>query len=302
MLDQLLGRAELKERIADLEDEKRHLERQLEAEQERRSEAATARQEAEQRVNRLEDRIEELEDRVERTESDEAGLEFRGVETVRGDRLAEVLSRLESVETDPEGALTAMVGDGDAGLPDEVEDAFGDRAGLVARARPCLAVTDDAGLVSAALVPPVAPDTFAEWSDGFRIDREWFLPTGEFALALVRSDLFAVGTYDGRDRVAFEGFESDVKGDHSKGGFSQGRFERRRDAQIDEHLEKCEAAIDAALAESSADRLFVVGQRTLLGEFEDRADATSAVDATGDPEDALSDAFREFWTARLHRI
>ncbi|UPW02370.1 hypothetical protein M0R88_03130 [Halorussus gelatinilyticus] len=302
MLDELLGRAELKERIADLEDDKRHLERQLEAEQERRSEAATARQEAEQRVNRLEDRIAELEDRVERTESGGSDLDFRGVETVRGDRLAEILSRLESVETDPEGALTAMVGDGDRGLPAEVEAAFGDHAALVGRARPCLATADDAGLVSAALVPPVTPDPFAEWSDGFRIDREWFLPTGRFALALVRSDVFAVGTYEGRERVAFEGFESDVKGDHSKGGFSQGRFERRRDAQIDEHLEKCEAAIDEAVAERSADRLFVVGQRTLLGEFEERADATSAVDATGKPKEALDDAFHEFWTTRLYRI
>ncbi|MFC4447755.1 Vms1/Ankzf1 family peptidyl-tRNA hydrolase [Halorussus aquaticus] len=318
MLDELLGRAALKDRIADLEDEKRHLERQLEAEEERRAEAATARQEAEQRVNQLEDRVTELEDRVERTESGDGGadLDFRGVggprrsaaesaspgvETVRGDRLAEVLSRLESVETDSEGALTAMV-EGDGDLPEEVETAFGDHAALVGRAAPCLAVTDDAGLVSAALAPPVAPDPFAEWSDGFRLDREWFLPTGTFALALVRSDLFALGTYEGRERRDFEGFESDVKSDHSKGGFSQGRFERRRDAQIDEHLDECEAAIEAVLADSAADRLYVVGQRTLLGEFEERADATRAVDATGDPRDALDDAFREFWTTRLHRI
>ncbi|WP_435175815.1 Vms1/Ankzf1 family peptidyl-tRNA hydrolase [Halorussus sp. AFM4] len=302
MLDELLGRAELKERIADLEEDKRHLERQLEAEEERRAEAATARQEAEERVNRLEDRIAELEDRVERTEGGaDAGLDFRGAESVRGDRLADVLDRLDSVETGPEAALTAMVGEG-GDLPDPVEDAFGDRAALVDRARPCLAVTDDAGLVSAALAPPVAPDPFAEWAEGFRLDREWFLPTGGFALALVRSDLFALGVYDGRDRVAFEGFESDVKGDHSKGGFSQGRFERRRDAQIDEHLEKCEAAVDDVLADEGVDRLFVAGQRTLLGEFDDRADATRPVDATGEPEAALDDAFREFWTTRLYLI
>lgn len=301
MLDELLGRATLKERIADLEEEKRHLERQLEAEEERRSEAATARQEAEQRVNQLEDRITELEDRVERTESDDADLDFRAAETVRGDRLAEVLSRLESVETDPEGALTAMVAD-EGDLPEPVESSFGDHAALVGRARPCLAVTDDAGLVSAALAPPVAPDPFTEWADGFGLDREWFLPTGEFALALVRSDVFALGTYEGRQRRNFEGFESDVKSDHSKGGFSQGRFERRRDAQIEEHLEKCERAIDDALAESDADRLYVVGQRTLLGEFEDRADTTRPVDATGKPREALDDAFHEFWATRLYRI
>lgn len=304
MLDELLGRAELKERIDDLEDEKHHLERQLAAEEERRAEAATARQEAEERVNQLEDRITELEDRVERTEGDESGesaLDFRGVETVGGDQLAELLDRLDSFTTEPEGALTAMVGESDD-LPKSVEEAFGDHATLVERARPCLAVTDDAGLVSAALAPPVAPDPFAEWADGFRLNREWFLPTDSFALAVVRSDLFALGTYDGRERLDFEGFESDVKSDHSKGGFSQGRFERRRDAQIDEHLEKCEETIDEVLAGDGPDRLFVVGQRTLLGEFEERAEATRPVDATGEPEAALNDAFREFWTTRLYRV
>ncbi|WP_162224535.1 Vms1/Ankzf1 family peptidyl-tRNA hydrolase [Halorussus amylolyticus] len=300
MLDELLGRADLKARIDELEEENRHLERRAAAEEERRAEAATARQEAEERVNRLEDRIAELEDRVGRhdaDDADDADLDFRGVETVSGDRLAAILDRLDSVETEPEAALTAMVDD-DRRLPEAVEDAFGGHASLVGRAAPCLAVADDAGLVSAALAPPVAPDTFTEWADGFRLDREWFLPTGRFALALVRSDVFALGTYEGRERVDFEGFESDVKSDHSKGGFSQGRFERRRDAQIDDHLEKCEAAISAA----DADRVFVVGERTLLGEFEDRAVATAAVDATGKPEAALGDAFREFWTTRLYRI
>lgn len=302
MLDQLLGRAELKERIDDLQEDKRHLERQLDAEQERRSEAATARQEAEQRVNRLEDRIAQLEDRVERTASDgdDAAREFRGVETLRGDRLEAVLDRLDSISTGSEAALTAMVGDDDRDLPEAVTEAFGDRAVLVDRAAPCLAVTDDAGLVSAALAPPVAPDPFVAWDDGFELDREWFLPTGTFALAVVRSDLFALGTYEGRERVDFEGFDSDVKADHSKGGFSQGRFERRRDAQIDEHLDRCEDAIEDALGE--VDRLYVTGEATLLGEFADRADATRAVDATGDPEDALADAFRSFWTTRLYRI
>ncbi|WP_158055748.1 Vms1/Ankzf1 family peptidyl-tRNA hydrolase [Halorussus halophilus] len=299
MLDALLGRAELKERIEALQEEKRHLERQLDAEQERRSEAATARQEAEQRVNRLEDRIAELEDRVERHERDESDLDFRGVETVRGDRLAAILNRLDSVETGPEGALTTMV-DAEGGVPDEVTKAFGDHSPLVGRAAPCVALADDAGLVSAALVPRVAPDPFVSWSDGFELDRSWFLPTGTSALALVRSDLFALGVYDGAEREQFEGFESDVKGDHSKGGFSQGRFERRRDAQIEEHLEKCEDAI--AEVTDEVERLFVVGEGTLLGEFEDDALVTKSVDATGKPKDALEDAFREFWTTRLYRI
>jgi peptide subunit release factor 1 (eRF1) len=293
MLDELLGRASLKERIADLEAERDSLAEQLEAESERRSDAATARQEAEREVNRLEDRVAELEDRVERLQDEDGDLDVRAVEACRGGRLAEVLDRLTSVETEPEGALTAVL---DEEVPDAVREAFGGRAPLVERATPCVALTDDAGVVSAGLTAPTGPEPRVEWGDRFDLDRSWFEPSGEYALALVRSDLFALGEYDGRERLDVEGFESDVKGDHSKGGFSQGRFERRRDAQIEEHLDRCREA----LTDRDAERLYVVGEDTLLGEFD--ADATAAVDATGKPEEALEDAFQQFWTVRLYAL
>jgi len=57
MIDRLLGRAGLKERIEELEEEKRHLERRAEAEEQRRSDAVADRQRAEERVNELEHRI-----------------------------------------------------------------------------------------------------------------------------------------------------------------------------------------------------------------------------------------------------
>lgn len=295
MLDELLGKAALRERIDELQDERDSLQAQLEGESERRREAVRDRQVAERRVNRLQDRIAELEGRVERLQGDELAVDFRGVESLRGGRLSAVLDRLESVEAGPEGALTAVV---DEDVPSPVRDAFGDHAQLLSRAAPCVALTDDAGVVATALSSPMDLDPRVEWSDGFTFEREWFEPAGEFALALVRSDLFAYGSYRGRERVDFEGFESDVKADHSKGGYSQARFERRRDDQIDEHLERARAV----LTERDPERLYVVGERTVLREVSRLADATAAVDATGNPADALADAFEQFWTVRLYRI
>ncbi|MFB6132227.1 MAG: Vms1/Ankzf1 family peptidyl-tRNA hydrolase [Halanaeroarchaeum sp.] len=292
MLDRLLGRASLKERIAELEAERDDLEAQLHAESDRRSEAARKRQEAEARINRLEDRIAELEDRVERAESTEEERSVRGEEILRDGRLDDVLGRLESVRTDPGAALTAMVDDG---IPDAVREAFGDRAPLVEQAAPAIVYADDAHLVSAALRPPVAPDPFVHWGARFRVERGWFEPTGEYALALVRADRFAMGEYRGRERLSFTGFESDVKGGHSKGGFSQARFERRRDAQVDEHLEDVRAALESR----DADELYLLGESTLLPGFEDLATVTRPTDATGKPEAALEAAFDDFWSARL---
>ncbi|MDZ7745385.1 MAG: Vms1/Ankzf1 family peptidyl-tRNA hydrolase [Halobacteriales archaeon] len=293
MLDDLLGRTKLKERIADLEEQVHHLERERDAESERRSDAVAAKQEAERELNRLRDRIADLEGRV--GDAGDERREFRRTETLTGDRRDEVLARLRSVETGPEGALTAVVTN-EHDLPEPVREQFGDRAPLVARAAPCVVYADDADLVSVALRPALLPEERAEWTDSFDVEASWFRPTGRFAFALVRSDIFALGVYEGAERVSLTGFTTDVKSDHSKGGFSQGRFERIRDGQIRDHVSRCREAID----EADTDRVYVAGESTLLGEFD--ADATASVDATGDPETALDSAVRDFWSAQLFAL
>jgi peptide subunit release factor 1 (eRF1) len=297
MLDDLLGRATLKERISELEAENDSLRERLEAESGRRADAVSDRQAAEERVNRLEDRVTELEDRVERAGDDDDAVSFRGVDFLRGPRREEVLDRLRSVETGPEGALPAMV---DYDVPAAVREALGDRSPLVARAAPCLVVADDAGLLVALVDPPLAPDAFVEWGDRFRLDDAWFRPTGRLAFGLLRSDLFALGVYEDGERVELETVESEVMGNHSKGGFSQARFERRRDEQIRTHLD----AAREVLADRTPETLVLVGERTVLDDFEpaERADVVATVDATGDPEAALDDAFDDFWTTRLYRL
>ena len=298
MLDELLGRAALKERIETLEAEKQSLEEQLEAEQRRRKEAVTDRQDAERRVNELEDRITQLEDRVERLQGEEHTLDYRRREEISGVRLSRILDRLESIDSGPESVLTAVLTDGRE-IPQPVREAFGERATLVSRAAPCLAVADDAGLVSAAFDLPNSPEAFSTWSDGVELQRSWLEPTGEYTLALVRSDLFAMGVYEGVEQTAFHGFDSDLKSKHSKGGFSQSRFERIREGQIDSHLERCRAALEERPEDAP---LFVVGESSVLHEVSREADATAAVDATGEPEAALDSAFDSFWTVTLYGI
>jgi len=312
LLDRLLGRASLRERVEELEaelagvrEERDSLERQLEAESDRRADAVTARQEAAERVNRLEDRIAQLEGDLDR-ETEREELSFRGVERLGLDAAERVLDTLDGVAPGRERALTATVGvsdDGDGeGVPAAAREAFGDRAPLLSRAAPCVAVTDDDGLVSAALSPPVSPASRVTWSDGFELERSNYLPRGRYSLAVVRADVFAVGVYEGRERVTVEGFRSEVKGDHSKGGFSQARFERLRDEQIDAHLDRCRTA----LSEHAVEPLYLVGDRAAVDRLAETATptpaATDAVDATGDPETTLSAAFREFWTTRLYLV
>lgn len=307
MLDELFGRASLKERIDDLEDENERLRKRYEAESDRRAEAATARQDAEERINRLEDRIAQLEGELDRVNERDAGLDVRRRDRLRGDRLETILDRLASFQTGPEGALTVSVRDDGLSEPvrTQLADVLGDRVALVDDATPCLCCIDDAGLIALTLEPPVDAELAATWDDRFVLEREWFLPTGRHALALVRTDLFALGVFEGDERVDYQGFESDVKGNHSKGGFSQARFERIRDEQVDDHLERCRATLAAYErgGELTAVPLYLVGQRgvvdALVAESQLEPAATAAVDATGAPKPALEDAVRSFWTTEV---
>lgn len=299
MIDELLGRAELKDRIAELEEERDSLEAQLEAESDRRREAVRDRQAADERVNRLEDRITELEDRLERAETDDHDHRLRGESAVRPDRATDLLDRLASVETGPEGALTASVGET---VPEAVESAFGDRAGLLRRVAPAVVYTDDAGLVSAAIRPPLAPDPFCEWAEGFRTDHAWVRPTGRTLFALVRSDTFVAGVYEDDERVAFDRFTTDVTAEHDKGGFSQARFERRRDEEIADHVDRADDRLGDLRDDHTPDRTILVGERAVVDDLSDHADSVGPADATGDDEDALRAAFRDFWTTRVFLV
>ncbi len=302
MIDELLGRSELKARIETLESEREELQadnerlkEQLAAADRRRKDAIRERQQAQEECNRLEDRIAQLEGELDRRSDQEDVVSFRKTEQLQGAAVEEVLDRITTVQTGPEGLLTAAV---EKAPGPAVIDAFGDRAALVGRAAPCIAITDDRQLLSLALSPPVMPEAFVDWGDRPQLERSWFRPTGTFTLAVVRSDLFAMGVYRGDERVDYRGFTTDVMSDHSKGGFSQARFERRRDEQIKTHLERCQAALD----ERTTDRLYLVGEQTALDELAVDATVTDTVDATGAPKSALKTAFAEFWTTQLYLI
>lgn len=295
MLDELLGRAELKEDLAGAEAELERVERRLEAEQERRRDAVRDRQEAEELANSLEDRIAGLEGELERLKEDDSGPSFQRVEEFGLSRTSELLGRLRSYQTEEEAALTAGISDE---IPSSVTEVLGDRAALATRAAPCVVCADDLGIVRVALSPARDPGTFETWDDSFTLENEWFLPPERHTFALLRADRFAMGEFEGEERVDFRGFETEVMGKHSKGGFSQSRFERRRDEQIETHLDRCHEA----LADRSPVPLIVVGDRRMLSKLEVEATATATVDASGDPETALANAFRDYWRTRLYLL
>lgn len=293
MLDELLGKAELKNKISELQEERDQLQNQLEAAQQRRKEATRAKQEAEETINRLEDRITELEDRVQRAESQETTLSFRDQYELRGDQLEKVLDRLTSYNATDEELITTMIIDD---IPEIVRSRVGNRVELIRRATPCVVFLDNMSLIELTLTPARSPDTFVTQDNTFSFERSWFEPTGAYTFGLIRSDIFAVGRYEHGECKRIEGFNSNIDNKHSKGGFSQKRFERRREEQISDHLTEAKEL----LSSFKDDTVILVGHHQLLSNFD--VDTTATVDVTGDPKEALREAHNEFWTIKLRVI
>lgn len=292
-LDEILGRQPLKDRIATLEERLESLEGQLAGEQERRRTAVRDRQEAEERVNQLNDRIAGLEGELNRLRTPDDEETWRYVERIPHTEIDPLLLELESVCTDTESAFSACIHEE---VDETVKQVVADSWVLLDRVRPCLVFWDDYGLIRLAVDAPRLPDSFATWSDRFRIEREWVLPPESGSFAIARADLFGIGSYDESGLTYIDGFESDVMGRHAKGGFSQARFERRRREQIETHLDECREL----LASTAIEPLDLVGDRRIVSRLSDFAAHTSSVDATGAPESALREAFFEFWTSRIY--
>lgn len=272
----------------------------MEAENRRRADAVTEKQRAERRVNKLESKIHELEDRLER-ETEESRAEFRRVETLGGERLEGVLNLLESMESEGENLATAYVeAGGEPGL-----DLGGEEEALLRRVdsgRGYVVYVDDYGLLRVCLVPPLPVEKQSvEHSSRFEVDRSLFRPDGQHAVAAIRSDTYAAGVYDG-DRLAYSSVSSNVKGGHSKGGWSQGRFERRREEQIEGHVEEAVKEYQEMVGSYDPGLVAVVGERKVAKLFAEEvgADVTKAVDARGTGEEFLSDAYEKLWAARIY--
>ncbi len=137
---------------------------------------------------------------------------------------------------------------------------------------------------------------------GFRLDalRDLFDRPRRICVVLLRLGGFAVGIYENDVLVSSKVGSRFVKGRHSKGGSSQGRFARRRDEQARHLFRKtCEvlrAQIDAY--PHQLDHLLTGGDRRTLAAFEKDCPAMRDLEPirlrrvldVGDPKKATLDA------------
>jgi eRF1 domain 2. len=111
--------------------------------------------------------------------------------------------------------------------------------------------------------------------------------------------------YSDGERVAYSSLSSEVKSKHSKGGYSQGRFERARDEEVKKHVREAAEEFDAMVEGKDVEHVFVAGESRVVtrftGEMSVRVPiSTRSTDATGSGESFLRQGYETVESARLY--
>lgn len=276
----------LNSRIVELEVDIKTAQIQLEKREKLARDAVADRQEAESRLNqelvRMQTLTHELESfRVEASEK----LEFRGLETLSPAAMQTYLLKLVSFRApDPfsEELLTVYLPPGSHladVLPEKLRDRLPENTRFILEKLDSetglILFQDVHRMVSEAVAPPI-PIKGSVWhlKDSFETEAlEKGLDADYRMLVLL---LHAGESFVGfaPDRYSFESEElvrSSVKEKHTKGGFSQRRFERLREEDIAHHMGKIMEAINRVLeAQADIDYVIMSGDLQLMREVEKR--------------------------------
>lgn len=273
----------LSSRVAELELNLQNTKNQLEKKEALARQAVSDRQEAETRLNqelvRTQTLLHELE--AVRTES-QGRLEFRGIENLSPAAVQAYLSKLSSFHSPAEDILTVYLPSGtrlSVVLPEKtLEMVEEETRSLLDRLDTETGIVffyDLHRMISEAIVPPF-PVASAAWylQNNFEtapLEENLSSSCRVLVLVLHAGESFIGFAPDASVFDTEEFVKSSVKEKHSKGGFSQRRFERLREEDIAHHMDKVFEVLDKVLQENSPiDCVFMNGDTPLIREAEKR--------------------------------
>ncbi len=282
----LFGRKK-KEKIEELQDkleEQREqykekiqrLEQQAEKDRKRAQEAVTEKQQAEEELNTLKDKVRSLQDLLDsRQEAKTSESEKRQLSLPQVDM---VIDNLEHLSYRSSKALTLTI-------PPERSFIESDTGEVV---------FNDPYIVQIALIPPLELEENKMLAEQFDTSTVRDMIDARYCFTHLSAGGSGAAFFDGQEMEEPVVIDSDVKSKHGKGGYSQSRFERIRQEQIEEHVEKVLDRIQPML-EEGFERLVISGNRELANELGEKIDIDysflgSTTSLIGE-EDDLIDSF-----------
>lgn len=262
---------ELQEELERLREEKKKLDKKLEKQNKRAKKAETDKHELHQKINRLEDQVQSLKNKLQNEAAEAHELVYEEPILWRDPEL--LLSKVSSVRSEEDDLLTVFIPK-ELSMMD-IEDSnflqFKLTPKQIERVEKTKSDTGKAlihaeGLFTTLTKPPL-PIKNGEWflSTQFKVEPLLSQFDKKVCLAFLSSGGSAVATFDREGIEDFQLIKADIKGEHSKGGFSQDRFQRRREEEIRDHINKVENALEEL---PEADYLTLSGSQKMVSELE----------------------------------
>ena len=256
---------DLEDRISELEEEKQSWENRFESEKERRKKLSRKKQEAEEELNRLKDRLRDKNKSEKDEDTADNSSENKSLEKISFEKARAMLRKLDSIESDDRDLVTVYSPGKIGGLGDLQGLKNSISAGQFSK------IKDLEGFV--AFMDQDTGDTVLEMSPFFKSKFviEEFFDIAEL-LEFFNLEKYWATVSAGETRIykeeageyeEVESIKSRVDREHSKGGFSQGRFERKRDEQIESHVEE----VKQVLEEFGKSDLYLLGDEKLCKEL-----------------------------------
>lgn len=226
---------ELESRVEELEEENQSLKQRYEAESNRRSELARKKQDVDKQLKKTRQKLENLQNQTEKEEESDT-VDFEEIEALEGISL---LRKLGTIRSQDDDLLTVKLKDGLKSL----EDGSGLKNTMNSRYYSMLVRESDAIMFTDGRAISVVLRCRPFFEPGWKLDNCFVT---EELLEFYREEKTWVAISAGKSLIIKEKageildvrkVSSRVDRDHSQGGYSQSRFEKKREKQVKEHIE-----------------------------------------------------------------
>lgn len=251
----------LEDKVDELEEEKDSWKERFEAEKERRSSLSRQKQQAEEERNRLKEKLESLNSEDEETEGKNESQDF---EDLSFEEATNTLQRLGSLNSS-DGSLVTVY------CPEKVEDISDirtlknsvpkDQYSVLRENDSFIAFSDPVLGVFVMKMNPFFSDKVSA-GERFEIDDLLEFIEEEKHWCMVSAGETEIFREEGGKFEQVDRVKNRVDREHSKGGFSQGRFERKREEQIDQHVSRVQEAL------SDYSNIYLIGDEKLCKQIE----------------------------------
>lgn len=250
----------LQSHIVELEIDVKRLQTRLEKRDHISKTSVSAKQEIESKLNEANIKIETLmHERNEMKKEASGDIRFRNIDTIYPLRFLEYLCRIKSLKSPKESLISAYVPQGQSlsdlknsdYVMEQIDESSHHLLDKIDSQTGYVLFYDPFGMVRE-IVAPAFPlkDSILKFGNTFDIDKLKLMANNDFGVCVVIVHAGESFVGFAPDKNGFETHQvvrSSVKAKHTKGGFSQRRFEKLRDEDIAHHIEKVRKVIKKVL-------------------------------------------------------